>query len=144
MKLARRVKHVIYDLDGVLLDTEHLYTEATQEIVAAYGKRFDWSLKANMIGRPAIESARYLVETLELPMSPEDYLRRRRKRLEELFPATAAKPGAERFTRALAGRGIGQAVATSSERALYRRRSAREAGQAGARYLSGGCRRDRG
>ena len=40
---------VIFDLDGVLLDTEPLYTQATQDIVGRYGKVFDWSLKANMV-----------------------------------------------------------------------------------------------
>jgi len=36
---------VIYDLDGLLLDTEHFYTEVTQRIAERYGKNFDWSLK---------------------------------------------------------------------------------------------------
>ena len=43
--------HVIFDLDGVLLDSEKLYTEATQRVVGEYGKTFEWSLKASMIGR---------------------------------------------------------------------------------------------
>jgi len=33
--------HVIFDLDGVLLDTEKLYTEATQAVVGQYGKTFE-------------------------------------------------------------------------------------------------------
>ena len=36
---------IIYDMDGLLLDTEGIYTEVTQEIVAEYGKVFDWSIK---------------------------------------------------------------------------------------------------
>ena len=119
MKLRRRPRAVIYDLDGVLLETEHFYTEVTQEIVSVYGKRFDWSVKSKMIGRPSLESARDLVEALELPIRPEDYLRMREKGLIERFPLSQEKPGAEAFVRILAARGVPQAVATSSEKRLY-------------------------
>src|SRR4029450_9846678 len=54
-------------MDGVLLDTERLYTEATQRIVGRFGKTFDWSVKGNMIGRPARDSARYLVAAVQPP-----------------------------------------------------------------------------
>ena len=114
MRLSREARAVIYDLDGVLLETEHFYTEVTQQIVSAYGKRFDWTVKSNMIGRPSRESAQYLVETLQLPISPDDYLRMREKGLRERFRTAEEKPGAEAFVRALSARGVPQAVATSS------------------------------
>ncbi len=118
MLLPRPASHVIHDLDGVLLDTEPFYTIATTEICAEYGKTFDWSVKANMIGRPSRDSARYLVETLDLPITPEEYLQRRRDRLEELFPTSLPKPGAEDFTQAVHAMGVTQAVGTSSEKKL--------------------------
>ena len=52
------ITHVIYDLDGLLLDTEPFYTEVTQSIVSRYGRIFDWSIKAQMIGKKAAEAAR--------------------------------------------------------------------------------------
>ena len=123
MKLPRPARCVIFDLDGVLLDTEHFYTEVTEEICREYGKTFDWSIKRNMIGRPSLESARYLVDALSLPIAPEEYQRRRALRLDELFPLSKEKPGAEAFTRALAARGVPIAVATSSERHLFERKT---------------------
>lgn len=123
MKLSRPARCVIFDLDGVLLDTEHFYTEVTDEICRGYGKTFDWSIKRNMIGRPSLESARYLVDALSLPIEPEEYLRRRAVRLDELFPLSKEKPGAEAFVRALAARGVPVAVATSSERHLFERKT---------------------
>lgn len=119
MKLRRAPRALIYDLDGVLLDTEPFYTQVTREIVAEYGKTFDWSIKSNMIGRPALESAQYLVGALALPISPEEYLSRRGARLEELFRESPSRPGAERFTREMARRGAVQGVATSSEKRLF-------------------------
>ncbi len=119
MKLRRPVACAIFDLDGVLLDTEHFYTAVTQEICGEYGKVFDWSIKRNMIGRPSLESAEYLVDALSLPISPREYLSRRTRRLEELFPMADEQAGAEAFTRALAAAAVPLAVATSSERHLF-------------------------
>jgi len=117
--------HVIFDMDGVLLDTERLYTEATQRIVGRYGKTFDWSVKANMIGRPAMDSARHLVEALALPISPEAYLREREALFETLMPTAEARPGAERLVATLDAAAIPQAVATSSSRPLFELKTTR-------------------
>jgi pseudouridine-5'-monophosphatase len=110
---------VIFDMDGVLLDTERLYTQATQQIVGRYGKVFDWSIKANMIGRLAIDSARYLVDVLALPITAEEYLTERAILFEELMPTAEPMPGARALTAALAARGVPMAVASSSSRAMF-------------------------
>jgi pseudouridine-5'-monophosphatase len=110
----RRVTHVIYDLDGLLLDTEPFYTEVTQAIVGRYGRMFDWSIKSRMIGKRAGESARILVDALQLPLTPEDYLREREGMLARLFPTAQPLPGAVRLTRQLSRNGVPQAVASSS------------------------------
>jgi pseudouridine-5'-monophosphatase len=125
VRLSRPVTHVIFDMDGVLLDTERFYSAVTQAIVGRWGKVFDWSVKGNMIGRPARDSARYLVETLALPITPDEYLREREAMLETLFPASLAMPGARELTAALAERGVAQAVATSSGRRLFDLKTAR-------------------
>jgi pseudouridine-5'-monophosphatase len=119
------VTHVIFDMDGVLLDTERLYTQATQQIVGRYGKVYDWSIKGNMIGRLAIDSARYLVETLALPITAEDYLAEREILFETLMPTAEPMPGAQALTEALAARGIPMAVASSSSRAMFQLKTMR-------------------
>jgi pseudouridine-5'-monophosphatase len=108
------VTHVLYDMDGLLLDTEPFYTEVTQAIVGRYGHTFEWSLKSRMMGKKAADSARILVDALQLPITPEDYLRERESMLASLFPTAQAMPGARRLTGHLARHGIPQAVATSS------------------------------
>jgi pseudouridine-5'-monophosphatase len=123
--MQRPVTHVIFDMDGVLLDTERFYTEVTQAIVGRWGKTFDWSIKGNMIGRPARDSARYLVETLALPITPDEYLHEREAMLERLFPESRPMPGAPELTATLAARGIPQALATSSGRRLFELKTTR-------------------
>ena len=110
------VTHVLYDMDGLLLDTEPFYTEVTQAIVGRYGHIFEWSLKSRMIGKKAADSARILVDALQLPITPEDYLRERESMLVALFPKAQAMPGARRLTGHFARHGIPQAIASSSHR----------------------------
>ena len=81
-----KIKAILYDMDGLLLDTENFYTDVTQQIVSRYGKNFDWSIKSQMLGRPAFESAITLVRVLELPIQPEDYLLERKVLLNQRFP----------------------------------------------------------
>lgn len=112
-------KAVIFDNDGLLLDTEIVYTRVTQKIVSRFGKTFDWSIKANMIGRAEKESSRYLVETLDLPITAEEYLTERNEMLRAGFATCDAMPGAERLVRHLHANGVPIAVATSSTRELF-------------------------
>jgi len=114
-----RPVYALFDLDGVLLDTEELYTQATQEIVGRYGKTYDWSLKQHVIGRDARLGARRLLESLEIPLTADEYLALQMPILQSLFRRSPAMPGAESFVRALSMRGIPMAVATSTERPLY-------------------------
>ncbi len=113
------VTQVLFDVDGLLLDTETIYTAVTSRIVGRFGKVFDWRYKGNMIGRPALDSARYLVQALNLPISAEEYLAERDDLLRRNFAACEALPGAEKLVRHLHRHHIQMAVATSSSRDLF-------------------------
>ena len=125
MMLPRRATAAIFDLDGVLVDSEPLYTIATQEIVGEYGKVFDWSVKGNMIGGDAREGARYMLRELGVPLDVEAYMQRRDARLRELFPTVEPMPGARDFVLRLRERAVPLAVATSSDREQFEIKTAR-------------------
>jgi len=125
MKLSRRPRYAIFDLDGVLLDTEPLYTEATAAVAARFGKVYDWSVKRDCIGRGTLEAARIIVEALALPLTPAALVHERDRLLIELVARAPAIAGAEAFSRALAGRGVPLAIATSTEAPLYAIKAAR-------------------
>ena len=114
--MTPKITHVIYDNDGLLLDTEPFYTVAHGEVAARYGKTFDWSIKSKIIGLRAEDSARICIDSMGIPLTIPEYLEARRTKLEELFPESEPFPGAVQLTRRLAELGIPQAVATSAER----------------------------
>ncbi len=119
MSSETAVSCLLFDVDGLLLNTEIVYTEVTQEIAARFGKTFNWSIKANMIGRAEIESSRYLVEALELPISAEEYLSERNDMLRRGLAGCDPMPGAEAMIRHLHREGVPIAVATSSTTELF-------------------------
>ena len=106
-------------MDGLLLDTEGIYTEVTQQIVGEYGKVFDWSVKEKIIGRRAVQAAEIIVESLDLPITPQDYLDSRKNVLLEKFKDTAPLPGAKEMTTHFFDLGIPQALATSSSSPMF-------------------------
>jgi pseudouridine-5'-monophosphatase len=114
-------------MDGVLLDTEPLYTQAIQEVVAEFGKVYDWSVKVQVMGRDATEAARHMVAALGLPLGPEELLRRSVPILERLMEAAPEMAGAQALARRLRERGVGMAVATSGSTALTRLKTRRHA-----------------
>ena len=116
--LSRRPRAVLFDLDGVLLDTEPLYTQAAQTVVSRYGASYGWDLKRQTMGRDARVGARLVIDTLKLPLTVEAYLTQRAQTLRELFERTPAMPGAERFVQQLKKHCVPFAIGTSSERAL--------------------------
>jgi pseudouridine-5'-monophosphatase len=111
--------HVLFDLDGVLLDTERLYTEATQAIVGRFGKTFTWDIKRDAMGRDADVSARIVLERLGVPLTSQEFLAERGPILESLVAECRAMEGAEAFVRTLVAHRVPVAVATSSDRRLY-------------------------
>jgi pseudouridine 5'-phosphatase len=113
------ITHIIYDNDGLLLDTEPFYTKAHSAVAARYGKTFDWSIKSKMIGLRAEDSASVMISALQLPLTVPQYLEARKHLLAELFPQSEPLPGAVRLSMHLHQAGIPQAVATSSDRCHF-------------------------
>jgi pseudouridine-5'-monophosphatase len=111
-------RHVIFDLDGTLLDTESLYTEAAQRIVGRFGKAYGWDIKQHTMGGAPLAGARYVVSALGLPLTPEAYLAEREAIMDVLCEDVPACAGAVALVEALHARGVPLAIGTSGPRTL--------------------------
>ena len=120
------VSHVIFDLDGTLLDSEGLYTEAAQHVASQHGKVFTLELKRRCMGGDAQRGAELVVAALGLPISPEAYLLARERELMRLLADVRPMPGAEALVEKLDRLGIPMAIATSGHRDLTEEKLARQ------------------
>ena len=113
------ITHIIYDCDGLLLDTERLNRQVNQTIASRYGKVFDETVHRQIIGRTAPDSAQIMIDLLDLPLTPDDYLQQRYELVTNLYPLAQPLPGAKILTGHFAAHGIPQAIATSSIRQRF-------------------------
>jgi len=109
-----RITHVIYDLDGTLLDTEPIYLEVTDAIFARFGMRLPEEVRVQMMGRPNPVAVRLMLDQTALPMTAEEFLLERDGELDRRFRQVALTAGAERLTRHLHAHSVPQAIATST------------------------------
>jgi pseudouridine-5'-monophosphatase len=108
------ITHAIFDLDGLLLDTESINEQVNRAIAHRYDRPFDPDLKFQVAGRDAITSATILVTALDLPIDAATFLQERRALIATWQPTAAPLPGAVALTTHLHRWGVGLAIATSS------------------------------
>ncbi|KAH7376663.1 haloacid dehalogenase-like hydrolase [Plectosphaerella cucumerina] len=125
------VRACLFDMDGLLLNTEDLYTTAINTVLHRYGKpSLPWSIKARLQGRPGPQATAIFAEWAQLPIPPEQYNAENAAAQAELFPTAGPLPGVPELlqtldrTRNWAAGADGQrvhiALATSSNTTNFR------------------------
>jgi pseudouridine 5'-phosphatase len=109
---------IIFDLDGTLLDTEPLYTQATQKLLDPYGHTYSIALKKKCMGGDSRRSAQMTIDEYDLPMSIDEYLSSRDVYLRKLFPTAPEISGATELLATLLRVEIPIGLATSSHQHL--------------------------
>ncbi len=76
---------VVFDLDGVLLDTEELWDEARRRFAEERGAHWPEDAQRAMMGMSSPEWSRYMHDVVGVPDSPEEVSAEVVKRLEALY-----------------------------------------------------------
>jgi HAD superfamily hydrolase (TIGR01509 family) len=99
------VEAVVFDLDGVLLDSEQLWNEAKHEVVVDAGGRWRQDAPRAMMGMSSPEWAAYMRDSLGVPLTVDEINRSVVARMEALYLSRLPLlPGAVEAVRALAER----------------------------------------
>ena len=79
------IEAVVFDLDGVLLDTEELWDEAREQIAEERGGRWRPDAQRAMMGMSSPEWSRYMHDVIGVPDPPERISEEVVERLAELY-----------------------------------------------------------
>ena len=113
---------VVFDNDGLLLDTEEAWTRAEQRLFAALGREFTLEHKRILIGSSRTMAAAKLEAILERAGEGEALMDELlRLVMEEALAGVAPRPGARRLLDRLSDAGVPLAVASNSEREFVER-----------------------
>jgi len=113
-----RFTGLIFDMDGLMIDTEHLYWAAAREIAANYGKSVADDTLRQMMGRAPIDSMSIFAHNLGIADSAQDLLDRRTGMMLKRFakPITPM-PGLMEILQRFHGQ-LKLAVATSAPKSF--------------------------
>lgn len=126
------IRGVLFDMDGLLIDSEIIYTIVVNEILKPYGKEQTWEIKSKLMGTPERTATEILLAGVwpptdseraegklfssECPFTVDSFLSHRNMSLDDYFRKVKPMPGAQRLVSHLAKHNVPMAVATGSKR----------------------------
>ena len=101
------IRAALFDMDGLLIDSEDIYTAICNTILERYGRPpIPWSIKAQLQGRPGPQAALIFDEWAKLPISKEQFQAEQAELQKTLFKNTKPLPGVIDLLAGLKSRGI--------------------------------------
>ena len=83
------IEGVIFDLDGVLLDSEHVWDEVREQLARERGGRWHERAQREMMGMSSLEWSRYMHDEIGVPEPPEEISAEVVRRLEAVYRDTS-------------------------------------------------------
>jgi HAD superfamily hydrolase (TIGR01509 family) len=109
---------VLFDMDGLLIDSEPLWLEAETAIMARLGADWTAADQAQLLGGSLVRTVRYLLGKATRPASPAQVAEWLMTRVTELVRdrGVPLRPGARELLAEVAAASLPYALVTSSER----------------------------
>jgi len=118
-KSANNIRAVVFDMDGLMFNTEDVYSLAGEELLGRRGKVFTKELKNAMMGLPPRPSFEAMIDHCKLSESWEELAAESNDIYLRLLPKhIRPMPGLFELLAALDRAGMPKAVATSSARQI--------------------------
>lgn len=115
-------KAVVFDLDGLMFNTEDLYDEAGALMLRRRGKEFTAGLKRKMMGLPSRLALQVMIDVHCLDATAEELERESDAIFAEILgPRLAPMKGLVELLEALEAASIPKAIATSSRRSFTKK-----------------------
>ncbi|MGH2716525.1 MAG: HAD family hydrolase [Thermoleophilaceae bacterium] len=120
--MARRIAAVVFDNDGLLLDTEEAWTRAEETLFERHGSSFTVEHKRDLIGSSPAASAAKLEAMLDLPGHGAALVAELHDLvMEESLAGVPPRPGALELVEAVRAAGLPVGVASNSAREFVER-----------------------
>ncbi|MGD8916960.1 MAG: HAD family phosphatase [Syntrophobacterales bacterium] len=119
MDKGTKLEAVLFDMDGVIVDSEPLWSEAEKQLLARRNLRYSPSLKSAMMGRDARGAVGCLIEHYDLAETVGELMEERNQLIAEFFKEhLKAIPGALELVRSVEAGGIMTGLVSSSPKPL--------------------------
>jgi HAD superfamily hydrolase (TIGR01509 family) len=114
---SQKLAAVIFDLDGLIVNSEDVYEQADIEVLRRRGKEYSSELRARMMGRPTAESLRAMIEWHSLDDTLEQIEAERSLLRDTLLDQSLEPmPGLHGLLDTLERTNVPKAIATSGHR----------------------------
>lgn len=108
------VTHVIFDLDGLLLDTEPLYEQSFEDTLSFYGSKLTQDVRVKFLGTSERRSCEICVDEYNLKCSVDDFEKMMTSNFHKIASTSKLLPGAEKLLRHLSKNNVPICVASGS------------------------------
>ena len=114
--MLNNIKAVIFDLDGTLTDSMHIWNEAPKALVRRFGGAPPEDLAEQLKEMGRLEASEYMTKTFRLPCTPQEIMDGVNELVTRAYrEQVPAKPGAAALLDRLKRLGVPCGIATASE-----------------------------
>ena len=114
-----KIRAVIFDNDGTLVDTEEAYSIAHKECT---GEPLEWDFKVQMMGKRFLEACQLTVDHCHLTMTAQEYGKLFEETIDRHWDSVHLMPGVPELLAGLKSRGVRMSIATAADERSFRKK----------------------